>query len=220
MADRRKKKHRKCFNIADGKICLTETQQKALRPVEEIGQGSRATVFSRADGKVVKFTTDGTDVHGLLEAQGKCLVPKVYSAVRLGKKTVKENEYTSAGRPKSSSRVPVYALVVERLRMLDNRKHRMQLHVLRSIGNLIEDGVPVTPATIDAICSSSKCKRFGELLLSNLQCLGRENINVELHGGNVGIDKHGRYKFLDLGEGHTDIGARDLTVLDRPPTRK
>jgi hypothetical protein len=115
-----------------------------------------------------------------------------------------------------------YALVLERLMPLDVHKHKRQRRVINSFRSWSAGGRIPESSDLELICGEDKkCQRFGQQMIDGLKKLDQLNIGVtDFHAGNVGIDKHGRYKFLDLGEGWDDRLALKLPTLSRVPSQK
>jgi hypothetical protein len=90
-------------------VCLTPTQKKKLGLGKKLGCGQFACVWAKGPNRAVKITRDASDVAGLLKAQKTGVVPTVYAVYEL----------KNGGNMHGVGTVPVYALVVERLKPVD-----------------------------------------------------------------------------------------------------
>jgi hypothetical protein len=212
------------------KVCITPTQAEALfgttRPPKAIGCGVFACAFEHpSDGKVVKITRDPSDVAGLERGQG-LQVPKLYASRTL-KGTPK---WVTPRPPKAGDRWPkhptAYALTLERLRPLpepaktqwNQRIDYMRVLLAatpppRTVGELAR---AVCVPSDDATCEL----RIRELnkISADLRARGIEW--ADIHAGNIGIDKNGRWKALDLGASPTKLRVQPPQLDQAGTARK
>lgn len=187
-------------------VCITPRQHARLfgggRKPRRIGCGVFACAYPSPDrAKVVKITADVSDVAALQRAQGLPRIPKLYEAYRLASPT----------RWRGRSGGPtVYALVLERLRPLSRAmqdRFFSALNCIRKPGRRGED-----PAEIaEACCFPGRawglkiedlpaCKRLAADVPEAMKDFRSLDMRVtDIHPGNIGTDKNGRWKILDLG---------------------
>lgn len=172
-------------------ICITPTQHAKLfggqRVPRVFGMGKYAYAYpGRRPGLVVKITRDKTDVAGLVRAKGKG-APKVYHAYKL---------------PGSG----LHALVVEKLKLLPREWDSTIACFRRVKGRGRCCDLPGGQART--------CKKMLRDLSSAYDALARKGIKVrDIHGGNVGRDAKGRWKFLDLGQSRVRLLSRTVKRL-------
>jgi hypothetical protein len=194
-------KDRPNFKFGSYRVCLTPNQKQTLfkkRKGKKLGCGVFACAYSTsAPTKVVKFTRDSEDVAALLEAQKTGVVPKVFATYTLkdGGHSVKTDDHT-----------PVYALVVEKLKTFTPAEREAiddEIGVVRAmvkavdsgkVGSIAEacqkvrdeDGYDCGPITQETAEATLKLKQAGI------------DWN-DVHSGNIGLDRNGNIKILDLG---------------------
>jgi len=193
-----------------------------------------AFAHPKAD-RIVKITRDPSDVAGLIQGQGLPQVPKIYEAHRLAgqpwwatprRRTQRWQEWPE--RPEA------FALIVERLRPLTGvekatwnkrikRMLRFQENVaLRqkatsrsvtlpfahtryakppTIGDMAKSVCPSRPAAEAENCQL----RVRELNKMSAALRARGIEWMDIHAGNIGVDKKGRWKALDLGASTTPL---------------
>jgi hypothetical protein len=230
------KKHYK-YAPSTYRVCVTPTQAKALfgtttKP-KTLGCGVFACAFEHKNpDRIVKITRDPSDVAGLLRGQGLPQIPKVYASHQLVGRP-----YWTAPRQRQHSwqewpdRPEAYAVVVERLRTFtgveasiwNKRIQRMRLyqkgiedqeaHRQTASGQVREQFTIGALAT--AVCpkrpvsEAKSCQlRIRELnkMSSDLRDRGIEWSDI--HAGNIGIDKRGRWKAIDVGASTTPLTTR------------
>lgn len=190
-------------------VCLSRTQWETLRPGERLGCGSFGCAYERPDGKVVKITTDPSDIAALRAAQGHRRVVKLYDAFRLRV----EGE-------------PVWAGIVERLYEPTPWIQRLARQA-RPMRGYLRDGYERStykgpryrlPRMYKqwfhaGLCgqfdptqspgerqSRRRCNAFVSDVIRVHEHLGRRGFNFfDVHPGNIGIAARGDWKFLDVG---------------------
>lgn len=197
--------------------CLTNSQFATLfgkrrAPPRKIGCGFFACVYASPDkNKVVKITSDPTDVAAMTRAQGSGAAPVLYRAFEL------TGGWNSA-----------YAMVLEKLRPLArdarvNRKDKLVAQAVRcSFGPY--------PDTVAACCrragffGEAPTKRAQTTCLRNmggiqnaLDTLQDRGVKVwDVHPGNIGRDAKGNWKIIDLGAtSKADAAPRALQGAQR-----
>jgi hypothetical protein len=200
-----------------------------------LGCGVFACVFQHPDpNKVVKITRDESDVAGLIQGQG-AQVPKLYERFKLTSQTrwitPRERYHPKQEWPDQPE---AYALVVEKLGVLtgsekakwDQRINRMQrfqdyiAHAATLPAGTVDpyaktvtfNRQPTIGEMVKAICpkrpqrEARTCNlRVRELnrIAADLQAKGVAWLDI--HAGNIGVDKNGRWKALDLGASTTPL---------------
>lgn len=184
------------------RVCLTENQEQTLLKGNKIGKklgcGVFACAYALGRAKVVKFTRDRDDVAALLEAQGSGVVPKVYNVFKL-----KQGGHMAP----HDEEVPVYAMTLERLKTLSS--------------------VPARKALDEALFSDPPCRGHGPEVakicfrtLDVQRKLGALGIDWgDVHSGNIGVDRAGHVKALDLGLTNTQLKQRIDVLAGRRPGR-
>ena len=116
--------------------CITPTQAKKLfgkKPPEPLGCGAFACVYtSPRKGRVVKITTDRSDIEALKRGKGIPFVPKTYGVWALDSPGHHHRGAISPGRGALGPGAPVYpkgppevfAIEVERVKPLDRAQKR------------------------------------------------------------------------------------------------
>lgn len=182
------------YSFGKYRVCLSPNQKKVLfngKKGKKLGCGVFACAYgSPSPTKVVKFTRDSEDVAALLEAQKTGLVPKVYATYKLrdGGHAIRTDDET-----------PVYALVVERLKPVAP-KDREQLDNELSLAGDVIDGYE---SKADFCNSSSKAACDTVEAAVKLKETGIKWSDI--HSGNIGFDKNGDVKILDLGVTGTQL---------------
>jgi len=213
-------------------VCLSASQWAKLfpdgQPGRKLGCGMFACAWERKPGsqEVVKITRDSDDVAGLLTLRGHPRVAAVREAYRL-ERSGKSLEPGSEGRS-----VPVYAIVTERLgslpldvgEMLDliptdklqrdyheaERRHRVKQF----------RASPEVRSDIDRVCVrqgqewAETCSTFLHEVVDTQEDLARRGIVfLDTHAGNIGRDREGRWKILDLGNSLVPMRPPRITSL-------
>jgi hypothetical protein len=210
------------YDHARYRVCLTPNQEQALfkgkrTKQKKLGCGVFACAYTAPGStRVVKFTRDSEDVAALLKAQKSGIVPKVHAVYRLKQegKTMPTREPWS-GRTAESRYVPVYALVMERLRTIPSSDEEDTNGSLMSV-------LDVPKEVVDA---REVCNVIEENQGAPCDDLQRETAEIreklhklgikwtDIHAGNIGYDKHGKLKALDLGVSKTELKRR-LKILE------
>lgn len=190
------------INVKRRTICLTESQERALQPTDQIGCGSYGCAYARPDGRVVKLTQDRDDVTAMEVMRGDPNVVPLHESYRV---------IDRFGGP------PVYAVVVDRVA----QPKALKL-IVRAMGRPLRDfgfsprarfiGIPGVATghndsarLVQETCAKRRkdrkeCERV-VLSLGDLM-LRAQDIGVELtdiHEGNVGVDAEGNVRVFDLG---------------------
>lgn len=193
-------------------VCITPVQHARLfgpgRPKpRRIGCGIFGCAYPTSDPtKVVKITADATDVGAMQRAQGLPRVPTLYGVYRLTSPTW----WGRTLRPTSSRGPRVFAMVVERLRPLSDATQKRFDEAMGCIRKHARRGTD--PADSARACcfvgrawglsqrDIPSCRRLAADLTEAVKDFGSVDLNIrDLHTGNIGIDKKGRWKVLDLG---------------------
>jgi hypothetical protein len=219
-------------------VCPTPNQREVLfgggNP-EKIGCGVFGCAFEypKDPSKVVKVTVDAEDVSGLIGSQDVEHVARVYDSWQLaqGVRTVasraKQEDRSWMSRPWGAGpspagvKHPAYAVVVERLKPVPKEDKRWMAKVLsvvtRRHGNVSEEElVKACPRSKAKREEAAKCFIFaGEVAdtARELQDYGAEWRDA--HVGNIGIDRDGKWKILDLGLSR-HRGNEPYDMLERP----
>lgn len=192
------------------RVCLTPNQKKTLfknKKGRKLGCGVFACAYGTRDpDKIVKFTRDSEDVAALLEAQELGVVPKVFATYKLkdGGHSIKTDDET-----------PVYALVVERLKTFSPVEREILDNELHQVRDLIE-----APDIRDA-CSTIRddggdCSAITQQTAEAARKLREAGIDwSDIHSGNIGLDKQGNVKILDLGITGTQLKEQPK-ILEGP----
>jgi len=174
-------------------VCLTNNQQETLFHGfvgEKLGCGTFACAFKTRDpDKVVKITRDPQDVAALLRAQGSGMVPKVHAVYTLGSDEAGKGVSTETG-----NRTPAYALVVERLKTLNDIEKRESRKMFDVVNDYHDGKIDLHEA-----CASNPrivCKA----VKAAAELKHRTGIKwTDAHYGNIGYGQDGKLKILDLG---------------------
>lgn len=226
------------------KVCITPTQAKTLFGTTEkpkpIGCGVFACAFQHSDpNKIVKITRDESDVAGLMQGQGLSQVPKVFDSRQLAgfpwwvtPRLRTENYQRWPHQPDAA-----YAVVVEKLRTLkgsekslwNKRIGRMRLFQQQAeyaAGKAAREGTPAPPPPTVGDMAKAVCPKAPVREVESCQLRVRELNKMsadlrargiewsDIHAGNIGLDKRGRWKALDLGASTTQLD-QELPVLER-----
>lgn len=203
------------------RVCLTSTQEQKLfkgkrTKMKKLGCGVFACAYeSPAKSRVVKFTRDSEDVAALLKAQKTDVVPKVHAVYKLkqGGRTTPVADFVT-NRKEDPRHVDVYALVIDRLRTVPGSEREqedgdlMRLH--DAVDSVTHDRKPLTIKNVCTRVASyldegeagpyDGCTTTQALVLDAIGKLRKIGINwTDFHAGNIGYDKAGRLKVLDLG---------------------
>lgn len=207
-----------------------------------IGCGVFACAFEHSDpDKIVKITRDPSDVAGLLQGQGLAQVPKVYDSRELSTRPWWTTPRRRTERYQQWPDAPEgpFAVVVEKLRTLkgsekslwNKRIRRMQSFARQASWAAKQAAVGTgtkperkTPPTIGDI-AKAVCPKKLEREVKSCQLRVRELNKMsedlrsrgiewtDIHAGNIGADKKGRWKALDLGASTTTLKTA-LPVLE------
>lgn len=214
-------------------ICLSQTQVKKLFPAgmpdAALGGGATAKVWARGADEVTKVTRDAEDVGALLRAQGLphvVRVKKVFALDRAG--------FTSRGPTQT------YGIVAERLEPIPKDLHYTWIgHAFQKVRKtILMDSVlrldeknpqafrlsPESRALLPRSCDleytnadyphRDACKRFMVELGETFEKLTQRGIYwADIHPGNFGMGRDGKWKILDLGLSETPLPAKPLPVL-------
>lgn len=216
------KKH---FRFGDPyRVCLTANQEKKLfrgqrRKMRKLGCGVFACAYeSPAKSRVVKFTRDEQDVAALLQAQKSGVVPKVFAVYKLaqgGRTIPKRDPFTM--RLDDPEDVSVYALVVEKLRTVPPSEREMvDDELLRVREGLVEgkqSGNDFCDAQVDED-GNTGCSDVQLHTVNAYEKLKQLGIDwTDMHAGNIGYDRNGRLKVLDLSLTKTEL-EKEPEVLE------
>jgi len=207
-------------------VCLTSKQWATLFPRgagKKLGCGAFACAWARGEnGTVVKITRDRDDVANMIQAQGHARVLKVYEAYAL------EGAGTSLERKTKGRRVPVYAMVVERVKpfppaskgilkklplkqMEEDYRKRKVPRAKFAVSNATRFKVD---AACDAVTQKKPCQQLLHELVDTYEDLARQGIVwLDMHPGNLGTDREGRWKILDLGNSLVPVPRPRVTPL-------
>jgi hypothetical protein len=209
------------------RICLTPKQEQVLfkntRPQQEkLGCGVFACAYTTpGSSRVVKFTRDAEDVAALIKAQGTGLVPKVFAAYKLAQPGIVT---TVRGWPyheqTQREHVPVYAVVLERLRTIPHEQKEDLNERILGIRDVVEGKI-----TGAEFCDTQQgedgnvgCDDQQLAVLTAAEKLKKAGIEwSDIHAGNIGYDKRGKLKVLDLGLTKTELKRRLRTLRDAKP---
>jgi hypothetical protein len=178
------------------RVCLTDNQKATLfkkRKGKKLGCGVFACAYATSSPtKVVKFTRDSEDVAALLEAQDTDVVPKVYASYKIkdGGHSIRTDEET-----------PVYALVVEKLKTFTPAEREALDAELHQVSDLMREVDTGEANSIAEACESrEQCSPITRQTAEAAYALRHAGIEwSDIHSGNIGMDKHGNIKILDLG---------------------
>lgn len=180
------------------RVCLTASQKKTLfqnKSRKKLGCGVFACAYETSDpGKVVKFTRDAEDVAALLEAQKLGVVPKVYKTYEL----FNQGESVETGETK-----PVYALVVEKLKPFSPAEREVLDEQMFSVNDILSELKRDPEMSVAEACvgmTGNECDTITRQTIEAAQKLRANGIRWDdIHSGNIGLDKKGDVKVLDLG---------------------
>jgi hypothetical protein len=211
------RKHENVSGSGEYRVCLTENQRQALfrgKIGKKLGCGVFACAYAAGPRKVVKFTRDRDDVAALLEAQSTGVVPKVYSAFKL--KQTGEMTGRNEDKPWLTPQDPtVYALVLERLKTLSVPQRKALDERLYQAPNVIGGAM-----TTDDMCRGSGEYQICAETVMVVRKLRNAGIDWrDIHAGNIGIDRKGHVKALDLGLTSTELKQRIDVLEGRRPGR-
>lgn len=188
--------------------CLTDTQRDELfngRPTTEfrkIGCGAAACAYNAPKpDRVVKFTTDPADVASLIQAQDSPHVVRVYDAY-----TLKPPAPSPPGKPRTK---PIYAVVAEKVKLLPRTQQ-----TVKGVG-LADKGLN---RNLDIVTGCKGNKLCEEIYMAHESILAQGVFWSDIHDGNIGRDRKGTLKVLDLG--FTSAELREQPVLLRGADRK
>jgi hypothetical protein len=178
------------------RVCLTPNQKKTLfkgHKGKKLGCGVFACAYDTSSStKAVKFTRDPEDVAALLEAQDTDVVPRVYDVYKIknGGKSLKTGAET-----------PVYALVVEKLKTFTPAEREAIDQELSSVPDVMREVETGQAGSIREACQAAEdCGPITQQVAEAAYTLRQAGIEwSDIHSGNIGMDKHGTVKILDLG---------------------
>ena len=214
------------------RVCLTENQEQTLfggkrKSQKKLGCGVFACAYTSPDeSKAVKFTRDSEDVAALLKAQKTGVVPKIYKVFKLkqGGRTLRERDPFTR-REIEPQDTPVYALVMEKLRTIPSDEREMLDETLPGIRSVAQGKISASD-----FCEQQQhedggigCGDVETDVINAVEKLKRAGITWEdIHSGNIGYDRSGALKVLDLGLTKTELKRRIkiLAGLGRPKTIK
>ena len=194
------------FRFGKYRVCLTENQKHVLfkrGKGKKLGCGVFACAYGVSPTRVVKFTRDPEDVAALLEAQPLGVVPKVHAVYRL-KEPGESLDY--------GTETPVYALEVERLKPFQGEERALvdsEIYKAPDMVSIVEKG---GYDSIADVCRAMReegdgeCGPITEQTAEAMLKLREAGIDwTDVHAGNIGLDKHGKVKILDLGVTGTQL---------------
>lgn len=217
-----------CLSIADYlpyEVCLTPNQQKILFKGEKpkkLKCGMQGCAYiGPGRNRVVKLTRDPEDPGGFLKAQ-KARSPDV-AKLTAAYKLAQPGEMYHNG-----VKVPVYALVVDRLQLLPEEVGQASID---RRADKIFDAVSAEPGREYSRELRRACARHGSYSGESLDPVCVDTVNLvrrlhqqgipwmDIHAGNFGYDREGRLQVLDMGNS-TIKPPSNLAVLERPSTRR
>lgn len=163
---------------------------------------------------MVKITGDKSDVTSLLRAQGLDRIPTVYESRRLASATCWKPSWQAQQWPPATRRwrspdvtdcrkhgPQLFAVVVERLKPLSRKAVRFWDRPVACIAG--NSAVMRTPDLIFKCCPGARsktCRKLARDLPRIISDLDDRGIHwMDVHSGNIGLDKYGRWMVLDLG---------------------
>jgi len=211
-------------------VCLSANQVKTLFGKKNIGGnagcGTFACVWPRDDGKIVKITKDRDDIEGLMAAKG---MGRVVAAHKL-------YELPGAGTDRKTGKtIDLYAAVVEKLEPLKRVQRKAMAKPLEEARLIMLKRAQAHQGSHKDFTTSSDvkdkivakaCPRKGS---QQKWCPGfiREFADLftglfqrgiawqDAHTGNIGLDKNGKWKALDLGYSGTQRRT-EIPALNGP----
>jgi len=183
------------YSFGAYRVCLSANQKKKLKPKKKLGCGVFACAYDFGRGKVVKFTRNAEDVAALLEAQKLGVVPKVYKTYKLAE----EGESLKTGEQK-----PVYAMIIEKLRAFTPEERRSLDDTLMLVNDIVGQRKINPELTLQQACTGitgqEECGPITSQTILVTEKLRAAGIDWhDIHSGNIGLDKNGKVKVLDLG---------------------
>jgi len=188
-------------------VCLTENQKQTLfkgKLGKKLGCGVFACAYAipKNTTKVIKFTRDSEDVAALLQAQPTGVVPKVSRVFKLNSEGFNEHEEATT----------VYAIELERLKPFtpaDRERLDEELPYLNDVGRY------GAPDTAKEFCADRECSPIAEQTVDAILKLRAAGIEwSDVHSGNIGLDKNGKVKVLDLGVSGTKLVEEPQLLAD------
>jgi hypothetical protein len=203
-------------------VCLSPSQRKALfgeRTPEKLGCGAFACAWATDKAYVTKITRDATDVAGMLRAQGLLQVAEVKHAWELSRAA-----YDERGKAIPDQ---TWAMRVERLRPLNQDEKNRLGPRLRAVGDAFDKvaqgyrgpkaSFRIPQKTLERLnksCRDKKCTRFLlDVAEAYTELYRRGILWRDMHTGNIGIARDGRWKILELGARSGVCLRRKLPVL-------
>jgi hypothetical protein len=207
------------FSPGPYRVCLTANQEKRLfqgkrKKQKKLGCGVFACAYTAPGStKVVKFTRDSEDVAALLKAQKTGVVPKVFAVYRLkqGGRTIPKRDPITFREPPPAQDVAVYALVVERLRTIPIEDQHIINETLPDIA-AVARGAMTGNDYCDSRVDENGIVGCDDIELGVVRAVEKLRaagiVWGDLHAGNIGYDKRGKLKVLDLGFTQTELKRR------------
>jgi serine/threonine protein kinase len=207
------------MDMGDQTMCLTNSQFATLfgkrrSMPKQIGCGAFGCAYQAPEkNKVVKLTSDPTDVWSMRYAQGTGAVPTLYRTFKL---------HSSDAN---------YAMVLEKLRpMRHTKRGRKLMRPWMCVRNKLRDSVKECcapgsyneqfdrrqdprPGTGRRGLPPAKCRRdIMGILQAKRELAARGIIVTDDHSGNIGYDRKGNWKIIDMGltEGDPSADVRQL----------
>jgi hypothetical protein len=223
-------------------VCITQNQHERFfgapyRKPRKIGCGVFACTYGSKDpNKVIKITSDPTDVAALQVANNFHVegVPKLYETMRLASRIEWRRGGYAGGRMRPPP--PIYGMVVERLKPFGTQAQEKYEGTVACIRHEAEGGggsegareICCDPGRIRTDMKA-KCRQIARDLPPAMEELYDAGLNVrDIHVGNIGQAKDGRWKILDLGLSDAEFatepkaleGARRATAARRRRRRR
>lgn len=196
-----------CLEIsahAEYDVCLTTNQHQVLfgglPQFTLIGAGSYASAFAAPQpDRIVKLTTDASDVAALLQAQGSPYVVDVDRVYTLAQGAT-PNRF-------KGPRAALYAIVAERVQPLPRAADRRQgpLAAARQVIGPAKRGNRAYCVLGQTVPTAEEIKLCNEVV-DAIQDFDRRGIRWrDIHAGNLGRDLHGQLKVLDAGATRSEL---------------
>lgn len=198
-------------------VCITPSQSAFLFPPgrpRKLGCGVFACAYQHRDpDKVVKITRDEADIAVLRRAQGLPRALKLFHA-----RTLLSPTRWIARLDRNRPAPRAWAMIVERLRPLPKSRAWDDFLLSISRGTRSKRGA-VSAQTVTKKCPvarTERCRVVAADITRALKDLRARGIALyDVHAGNIGLDKQGRWKILDFGAGGQKLAVRPAP-LARP----
>lgn len=192
-------------------ICITPTQNQRLfssKKPKKIGCGAFACAYEKPGepDRVVKITSDATDIEALRKLQKTKTVAKVHNIWRLASPVFWE------GIPVYGKHI--YAVEVERLKPIDTKT---ALATMCIQNRMFRKEMPKAEA-VASCCTSNDtgCARTGNALYDIAAEMKRHGVDWrDMHPGNIGRDAQGNLKVLDVGLTKHQVRPETVVALAR-----